>query len=335
VLGGCLAFSVTPLRAQEASLQASRAGHLYVLVERGVGWTLAESGREPVVLPADPSPTFGALAALSSGWLAAGDRAASGGSGRELVLLRGSADGAVESLPVPPSGTSTLRGPQPLIEAGELVGVAWLDGSASSLGVRAARWTGTGFAAAEWVSPAASGSQLALSATVLGDGSWLLVWSAFDGRDDEVLWSRYDGTVWTPPARVHADNAVPDITPVVAATARGAVVAWSRYEAGHYRVRVARLRAGSWRDEERLGGAGSVFPFFVVDDAAAGPHLVFPEGLAGEWELVELDGTGRVSSRSRFQGVPRLRPLVRRGAGGSTRLQWLGDGVAREPGSGP
>jgi hypothetical protein len=121
---------------------------------------------------------------------------------------------------------------------------------------------------------------------------------------------------------------VPDITPVVTATTRGAVAAWSRYEDGHYRVRVARLRGDAWRDEERLGGAGSVFPFFVADDSAAGAQLVFAEGAAGEWQLLELTATGQVESRSRFQAVSRGRPVVRRDAGGA-RLQWLGAGAAR------
>jgi hypothetical protein len=331
VLGGCLAWTAAPADAQDAALQAARAGRLYALVADGGRFTVAETGQAPLALAADASLTYDALAALDSGWLLAGHRLAPDGSGRELVLLRGGGGEAPQSLPVPPSGSSSIRGPQPLVEAGELMGLAWLEGSGSVLGVRAASWNGSGFTAAEWVSPPASGSQLALSATVLLDGSWLLVWSAFDGNDDEILWSRRDGPAWSAPARLHADNAVPDITPVVAATAGGAVAAWSRYEDGHYRVRMARLRGGAWGDEQRLGGAGSVFPFFVVDDTAGGPQLVFPEVGSGEWELIELTSTGQVETRSRFPAETRARPLVRRGAGGGARLQWLGDGAGSRP----
>ena len=171
-----------------------------------------------MVLPSGAG-VFDAAAALESGWLLAGHRPVEDGEGRELVLVRGD-DGRTEELPAPPSGTATVVSPQPLVEAGELVGLAWLEGSdASALGVRAAGWNGAGFSAAEWVAPPIDGSQLALSGAVLADGSWLLVWSAFDGGDDEILWSRRDGTTWTAPARLHADNRVPDITPVVAATA--------------------------------------------------------------------------------------------------------------------
>ena len=329
--GGCLVFLLTPIRAQEPPLQASFADRLYVLVDQGERWTLAESGRDPLVLPGDGGETFTALTALDRGWLAAGHRAA-GGRGLELVLLAGD-DAGVSSLPVPPIAARGVASPQPVIENGTLQGLVWLEGDdARSLGVRAASWTGAGFAAAEWVSPPAeTGSQLSLSATVLRDGRWLLVWSAFDGADDEIVWSLRDGPTWTPPARLHAANGVPDITPVVAAAGRGAVAAWSRYEAGHYRVRVARFRAGAWSDEERVGPAGSAFPFFVVDAAGRAPSLVFPSASRTVWDLLELDAAGQVRRRSRWDAPSRERPLVRRGSAGALALRWLSD--ASSPGA--
>ncbi|HVR29242.1 MAG TPA: hypothetical protein VMS86_06865 [Thermoanaerobaculia bacterium] len=333
VLGGCLALSVAPVRALDATLQASLSGRFYALVDRGDRhWTLVEEGRAPILLPGEQGEVYDALIAIDGGWLAAGHRPASSGPGRELVLLRGG-DGSLDLLPVPPAGGETLLSPRPLVEDGELVGLAWLEGSdARTLGVRAATWSGAGFAPAAWISPpSGAGSQLALSAAVLRDRSWLLVWSAFDGGDDEILWSVRggpDGPGWSTPARLHADNAVPDITPVVAATWRGAVAAWSRYEAGHYRVRVARFHDGAWRGEERLGGPGSVFPFFVADEAARGPSLVFPTGVEGWWELVELGGSGQVTARTRWAGRPREAPLARRGPAGGARLEWLGDDLS-------
>ena len=335
VLGGCLALSVTPIRALDATLQASFDDRFYVLVDRGDRWALVEEGRDPIELPGEAGEIYDALYALDGGWIAAGHRPLSGGSGRELVLLRGS-DGSLETLPVPPAGDgTTLLSLRPLIESGDLAGLAWLEGAdARSLGIRASAWTGAGLAPAEWVSPPSpAGSQLALSAAVLDDGSWLLVWSAFDGADDEILWAVRDGPEWTQPARLHPDNAVPDITPAVAAIGRGAVAAWSRYEAGHYRVRVARFRRGAWGNEERLGGPGSLFPLLVADAAAHGVRLVFPEGLGGSWALVELGATGQVTARTSWSGRQRETPLVRRSAGGGARLEGLDDEL--EPGSVP
>ncbi len=325
MLGGCLAFAVTPIHAQAASLQASFAGRSYVLVRGDEGgYAVVEDGRAPVMLPRGVG-VFDAAAALESGWLLAGHRAVENGEGRELVLLRGD-DGRTEELPAPPSGSSTVLSPQPLVESGELIGLVWLEGSdPSALGVRAAAWNGAGFSAAEWVAPPIDGSQLALSGAVLADGSWLLVWSAFDGQDDEILWSRRDGTIWTAPARLHPGNQVPDITPVVAATPRGAIAAWSRYDGGAYRGRVMRFGAeGGWRDEERVGGPGSVFPFFVADDSTSRPLLVLREGVEGRWDLIEIGGGGEVRSRTRWNGDPDRRPVIRHGAGGAARLEWIG-----------
>jgi hypothetical protein len=328
VLGGCLA-SLAPIHAQETSLQASFGGRSYVLFRGDEGYALLENGREPVSLASQRRVVFEAAAALETGWLLAGFRAVENGPGSELVLLRGNEQG-VKELPVPPSGSATAVAPQPLIESGRLVGLTWLEGSdTTNLGVRAAAWNGDGFSAAEWVSPPLDGSQLALSGTVLTDASWLLVWSAFDGSDDEILWSRRDGASWTAPARVHPDNQVPDITPAVAATARGAVAAWSRYDGGSYRGRVMRFDASAgWRDEERLGGTGSVFPFFAVDDWANGPLLVFREGVEGRWDLIELGGRGEVRSRTQWTGDPKRRPVVQVGAGGAARLEWIAGGSA-------
>jgi hypothetical protein len=292
-----------------------------------------EEDREPLMVR-ERELAIEAAAALESGWLLAGHRALENGEGRELVLLRGD-ERRADALPTPPVGAPTARSPQPLVESGRLVGLAWLEGSDSSnLGVRAAAWNGSGFSASEWVAPPIDGSQLALSGAVLADGSWLLVWSAFDGQDDEIRWSRRDGSSWSAPARLHPGNQVPDITPAVVATARGAIAAWSRYDGGSYRGRVMRFDADSgWRDEERLGGAATVFPFFVTDDAAGRAALVFRQGGEGRWDLFEIGGGGEVRSHTRWNGDADARPVIRRSGAGSPRLQWLGG--ASERSSGP
>jgi hypothetical protein len=322
VLVVSLTAGLGALYAEQATLQASFGDQRYVLVDRGDQWVLSQEGGEIRTLPAKPT-TFVELRALESGWLLAGHRPAPKGPGHELVLLRQGRGAAAEALPVPPAGSSTLIAPSPLVEEGRLIGLAWLEGEdPAALGVRVAAWTGSGFSPAEWVAKPSGRSQLALQAAVLGDGAWLLVWSAFDGVDDEILWSSSGRDGWTAPARVHADNAVPDITPVVVATGSGAVAAWSRFESGQYRVRVSRFHDGSWSDEERVGGPGSLFPFFVGDAAQRGPSLVFSSATEGAWFLLELGARDEVRTRSRWQGPARTRPVVERPASGPARLEW-------------
>jgi hypothetical protein len=321
IAGATLSISL-PLAAQDLPLQASLDGRLYVLVNAETGWTVLEPGGEAVRVPADRTARFDSLQAIDAGWILAGDRARRDGR-RELALFRGGDDG-VASLPVPPAGESTVRNLEPLVEHGKLVGIAWLEGDdPGALGVRAAAWSNGGFQPADWVSPPAGRSQLALSGAVMDNGQWILVWSSFDGTDDEILWSRRDGSSWTPPARLNAANRVPDITPVVTATAGGALCAWAQYDQGDYRVHTARLRGGAWSAEQRVGEAGSVFPFFVVEGEGRSPYLVYRDGADASWRLLALDRSGAATARSRFEGPASERPLVRRGAHGSMTLEWL------------
>ncbi|HXT50156.1 MAG TPA: hypothetical protein VN811_03885, partial [Thermoanaerobaculia bacterium] len=179
-----------------------------------------------------------AFATTRGGWLAVGSKIVTGG--RELVLWSGGdgkGDGLTPplplTLPAPPGRVGAVRAfPVPLLRDGELVGLAWLEGEAADrFAVRAAAWDGGEWSEPQSVAPPGPGSQLALTGTVLADGSWLLAWSAFDGEDDEVVWSLRRGNGrWSAPAPVAAGNAVPDVTPTVRADGDGALLAWTRYD---------------------------------------------------------------------------------------------------------
>src|SRR5215213_6326831 len=156
------------------------------------------------------------------GWIAAGVRPDA--SGRSEVLLLTGDESAATELPPPPGRTSEIRQqPLPLIEDGHLAGLLWLEGdSRSSFGVRFAEWNGSGWREPRTLAAPGPGSQLALTAARLADGTWLAAWSAFDGTDDEIVWSRRgrDGA-WSPARRAAAGNEVPDITPALTATRDG------------------------------------------------------------------------------------------------------------------
>lgn len=224
---------------------------------------------------------------------------------------------ALEGLPEPPWSAGPRAEPLPLVGPdGELAGLAWLEGDdPARLEVRFAAWNGTSWGPAETVAGPGPGSQMALAATVLADGSPLLLWSAFDGEDDEVLWSLGGGGSWSEPRRLGADDRVPDITPAVRRDHRGgrgtgALAAWSEYAAtgaaadpgGGYRVMVSRLEVrgseATWSPPRPIGPPGSLFPTWTTPEGgeSAGPLLLLRTVRPRGWQAVEL-GPGDLPRR--------------------------------------
>ncbi len=288
------AVSVSLFLAGWAGAEASRP----LLLPDQDGARLQLASGERISLPVPRGAEMETAAALSGGWLAAGTRPDSAGRS-EILLLTGD-DGAATELPPPPGRDSMLRRqPLPLVEDGRLAGLLWLEGdSRTSFGVRFAEWSGEGWSTPRTVAAPGPGSQLALTAARLADGTWLAAWSAFDGTDDEIVWSRRgrDG-VWSPAHRVAAGNDVPDMTPALTATRDGALLAWSRFDegAGEYRVAVSRFRNGingTWTKPAFAAPAGSLYPSF--EPAPNGQvWMLYRMAEPSGWTLAELDAQGR------------------------------------------
>ena len=292
------------------------------------------SSGERIALKLPAGVTLEATAPLESGWIAAGTRPVPGTERqRDLVLFRGEGRTASE-MPVPAGRAASLRQePLPLIQDGRLAGLVWLEGdSRQSFGVRFAAWNGSGWDEPRPIATPGPGSQLALTAAHLGDGSWLLAWSAFDGHDDEIVWSRSRDGVWSRPQRVTAGNQVPDITPALTAAGRGALLAWSRYEDGEYRVVVSRFQNGKWSLPEPAGPAGSAFPNFeapVRDVRDTGePLLLFRTAVPRGWAVVELDTAGRPARAAALASAEGSRPVISLESG-SASFRWPAAGIER------
>ena len=254
-----------------------------------------------------------ALAELDRGWLAAGS--AAGEDGRRTLFLTGS-EGA---LPAPPGQEGMQRrGAVFFVEAGALQGMAWLEGNDDrSLAVRAAEWNGHAWKAVEPVSRPGPGSQIALAAAVLSDGSWLLAWSAYDGEDHEIVWARRTAQGWSPARPVSRGNKVPDITPALAAAGDGALLAWSRYDGESYRLQLARFEASSWKDERPIAPSGSFHPSFQ------GLLLLHRTAAPRSWSVLELAPSGKVLRRASALSALTERPVLTEDPEGGLRLRWL------------
>jgi hypothetical protein len=313
--------------AQDEPLQAisSGDGQLLTLIPEKATARVELPGGQTVAAALPARATLSSFAALDGGWVAAGSVPDANG-GRRLFLLRGD-DRAARPLPAPPGQASRSRsGPVLLVDGGRLAGLAWLEGDGErAFAVRSAVWTGRAWKAPERVSFPGPGSQLGLTGAVLADGSWLLAWSAFDGHDDEIVWSRRLGNAWQPVKRLSADNAVPDITPALTATADGgALVAWSRYDGHGYALRMARFARGAWGDEHAAAPTGALYPTFL----GAAKLLYLDAGAQGGprgWSLLDLDPRGRAKARASVASALD-RPAVRF-SGGAAEMRWPAEKV--------
>jgi len=266
------------------------------------------------------------IAAVGSGWIATGTRPA--GDRLDLYLVQQTAAGQVE---LPPPGDAVARfreRPAPVLASAALTGVAWLEGDdRQSYAVRFAPWLGAGFGAPVEIAPPGPGSQLALSATALDDGRTLLVWSAFDGEDDEIQASVGDGRSWSKPIPVGVANGVPDITPVAVAVPGGALVTWSRFDGEEYRLALARFDGRSFREIGEPGPPGSIDPMFAAGGSA--PRLVWFDARSDAWVLSDVGSDGRMSERARVAGPIDDPPVV---AVAKDRATFrFGDRVAEAP----
>jgi len=304
------------------ALSAAAARPVAVAAGEGVR---VVSGEGSVALPATAGLAIENVVGAPGRWAAAGTVAEGG-----FAVFTGDAANAWR-LPAPPRGATTLHhDPLPLLDdAGALAGLAWLEGETPrSLAVRFARWDGARWRQPTTVSAPGPGTQIALAGAALADGTLLLAWSAFDGDDDEVLWSAWDGAAWSPPARLAPDNAVPDITPALAAVDGGALGAWSRFDGTSYEVVAARFEDGRWSAPAAVAPGGSVSPSFEPappGQAAATPRLLVRTAAPRGWMLVELDGGGRPQRAAFVAAAEGERPVVEDStAAGEVTLAWPG-----------
>jgi|GEM_PF-2133128 len=276
---------------------------------------VAVAAGEQLEVPLAPGVRFGAVKAAEGGCVAAGVR-------NESALLLIHADlsgpssapdrlrwGEPERMVTPTPGGHYVAEPLPLTFGNDLRGMLWLAGDGPrSTSVLFAEWLGDHWGPTEVVSPPGKGSQIALAATALGDGSFLAVWSAYDGSDDEIVWSRYRDRSWSRPAPVAADNWVPDITPAVTDLGGRAVAVWSHYEAGGYRLVMSRLDGDQWSKPRPFAAAGSLFPRF--DHSADGTLLLYRDARSGVWNVLKLDRDLRTTARASIDTGGAVEPAV-------------------------
>jgi hypothetical protein len=300
-------------------LQSSGGNGRLWLTTDSRGTRVGEVNGAAVQLDLPPGAVLHDLEPTASGWLAAGRIPSSRGT--ELLLIE-SRDGVTDLIEGPGRGPGRLRGqPILMLEKERLVGLVWAEGDGHrELEIWAAPREEEAWGTSERIAAKGPGSQVTPAALVLDDGSWLVVWSAFDGMDTEILWSRRVTGTWTSPDRVHADNEVPDLTPDLAVVDGGALLAWSWFDGNDNRLRTARLANGRWTLPKTFGEKGSVDPSFI--ESQDGLRLVYQTVSPPTWTVLDLDRSGTSRRQAMVPVDTNERPLLLIEEDGSEELHW-------------
>ncbi|MDX1631753.1 MAG: hypothetical protein R3234_07820 [Thermoanaerobaculia bacterium] len=266
-------------------------------------------------LPSSAEPAH--LRAAGPGWILSS--VVRGERGSTIHLLLKDAVGELRSPPAPESRRGAeIRDPIPLIgEDSEFRGLVWLEGpDRGSMAVRGTVWNGRAWEEPRTLAAPGPGSQLALDATRLSDGSHLLVWSRFDGEDDEIAWlrtgfvgNRHEGEEDREIRIVHGANTVPDITPALLPTPEGALLAWSRYDGNDYRLQLARFSGDGWTHLGPLSDRGALLPRWQRDRDSGG-ILVYRDAAREGWKALRVEPGGTIRSRAFVPGPPGPTPRI-------------------------
>jgi len=261
------------------------------------------------------------IAETHGGWTAAGERAEE--SGTKLIILNRSNQGTRRLAPPALQRHPLQLRPALAVRGEQLDGLAWLEGpDLASLSVRAASRTHGEWSEVTVVAPPARGSQTGLVAVVLKDGNWLLAWSAFDGRDDEILWSVGQQDHWSVPRRLGKDNSVPDIMPALVSTPDGAFLTWSRMIDSQYQLMLSRFAANDWSRPRVIGPPGSLEPGLTIQDGRV--LLLYRHAWPRGWAVTELSTHGRPQRLAVISDDEPSRPILMHSSGESVELRWSG-----------
>jgi lysophospholipase L1-like esterase len=243
------------------------------------------------------------------------------------------------------------RSPSLALAANGEVWLAWSSTDKNSLEqsrIYTSRW-----ADSRWTNPepvplgdALEGKEPALAAGVQDNALWL-AWVGFDGTDDEIFASRWDGQAWLPPQQVSTDDAKPslyDRQPQLAVGQDGRPwLVWTSHQDGvDDEISYSHWTGEGWTPEQMISeddDALDVSPSLLLD--AHGQPWVAWENVVGKAEqmrsrvLVSRWDAGRsgwtdeaVASSPLAADVNETSPALALRPDGQIHLAWVASGVA-------
>jgi lysophospholipase L1-like esterase len=190
------------------------------------------------------------------------------GTDAEIYFSRWNGEDWTPPKPVHSRPEAWDRSPSLAVAANGEIWLVWSSTEKSDLQRRqlyTSRWTGERWTNAEIVPigdiSRAKAPALAAPPRQAGigaqDGTLWLIWVGFDGTDDEIFASHWDGEAWLPPQQISADDDhryFYDLEPQVAVGSDGRPwVVWTGYEAGlDDEIFASRWMGDGWTPEQRV-----------------------------------------------------------------------------------
>ena len=163
-----------------------------------------------------------------------------------------SADNTTWSAKVKLSKSSALN-VAPAISSGTdgTVWVAWSSVRGRTSQLKICFFDGVGWSDPEEIPTAGLTSNTGASIFVDQSNRPWIVWSGFDGTDDDIYFSRWDGEVWEAPSRIHIDNDTPDLLPIIVGNKDNhPTIFWYGFNGEKYVRYTSRWTGHCWSDTE-------------------------------------------------------------------------------------
>ena len=219
--------------------------------------------------------------------------------------------------------------------------VAWTSADAQEGRIYVSRWVGYRWSAPAEVPQGAASHPRQAALAAAPDGGFWLAWVGFDGTDDEIFASHWDGLAWSQPQRVGADDSDPlayDTQPRLAVDDGGRPwLVWvSSRGLFDDAIVASRWTGAAWSAEQQVSapdGTPDVFPSLALDDKGQ-PWVAWQDAVGSGAEayrriFVSRRGAGEaawaaeqlVSSASTLP-VDEERPALSFDAAGQPHLAW-------------
>lgn len=143
--------------------------------------------------------------------------------------------------------------------------------------------------------PTAFGSNTAPTLFAAGDGSIWLAFAGYDGQDDEIFFTRFQNGRWEVPRRVHVDDQVPDVQPLLGRSGEGKMwIKWRSFSEGRYRNYISFWQGNGWGQTTELTTSD---PYALEIRSQLSNLPALPEDLSDKFKSsIHLPGTRPLGS---------------------------------------